>query len=487
MTFITLFGKIFRLLFICWLVISISSCKKLIEVDPPINEIIGSEIYSSNTTAISVLTGIYTSMSSNGIFNGEQSVSIRPGLSADELIPVINASSILTLIYHNSLTNNGDQLYWSELYAYLYRINSAIEGISASVALTTDVKKRLLAEAKFLRAFMYFYLVNFYGSVPLLLSTDKNINVIAPREPMVNLYAQMINDLKEAQGDLSDQYLNADLITNTSERIRPNKFAVSALLARVYLYNQNWALAEQEASKVIDNTAMYMLENPKNVFLKGSREAIWQLQPVNLNQNTIDAEVLVLAPTELNPRGGPTESRPFYLSQSLLKNYSFEDQRRVNWIDSVVSDGIVYYYPFKYKAYLPQERTEYLTVLRLAEQYLIRAEARAQMNRIGGSNSAMDDINIIRTRAGLSDIVASSKEEVLDIILKERRKELFTEWGHRWFDLKRTGNVDMVMQKVAIDKGIVWNSYKALYPIPVQDIQRNPSLRGHQNPGYPER
>jgi len=70
--------------------------------------------------------------------------------------------------------------------------------------------------------------------------------------------------------------------------------------------------------------------------------------------------------------------------------------------------------------------------------------------------------------------------------LQEKKVEFFTEWGHRWCDLKRTAKVDEVMNIVAPAKGGSWAAYKALYPIPVQDIQRNPSLKGHQNPGYPE-
>jgi hypothetical protein len=74
----------------------------------------------------------------------------------------------------------------------------------------------------------------------------------------------------------------------------------------------------------------------------------------------------------------------------------------------------------------------------------------------------------------------------LNAILTERQHELFTEWGHRWLDIKRLGKADEIMSGIAPLKGGTWQSYKQLFPIPVQDIQRNPSLKGHQNPGYPE-
>jgi len=127
---------------------------------------------------------------------------------------------------------------------------------------------------------------------------------------------------------------------------------------------------------------------------------------------------------------------------------------------------------------------EYDIVLRLAEQYLIRAEARAKQNNLTGTGSAIIDLNVIRNRAGLSDTTITVQENMLNAILLERRKELFTEWGHRWFDLKRTGKIDAVMQAYAPVKGTTWESYKSLYPIAQKQIDLNPGMAGQQNPGY---
>jgi hypothetical protein len=120
-------------------------------------------------------------------------------------------------------------------------------------------------------------------------------------------------------------------------------------------------------------------------------------------------------------------------------------------------------------------------LLRLAEQYLIRAEARAQLNNVNGAQS---DLNTIRSRAGLSIIMPNDKNTLLDAILHERKVELFTELGHRWFDLKRTGHVDAVMSIEAPKKinGMGWKSYQQLYPLPLTDLQRDQNLV--QNPGY---
>jgi len=118
-------------------------------------------------------------------------------------------------------------------------------------------------------------------------------------------------------------------------------------------------------------------------------------------------------------------------------------------------------------------------VLRLAEQYLIRAEARAQQNNVGGAQS---DLNTIRTRAGLPNTTANDKTSLLAAIIHERQVELFSEWGHRWLDLKRSGNLDAMMAVVAPAKGATWSSNWQWYPIPSYEIVQDPNLV--QNPGY---
>lgn len=465
-----------------------SGCRKLLEIDSPANQIVGKEIYRSNATAISVLTGIYIDMSNYGIFTGRTSITNAAGLSADEFVTVADESDILGSLYKNNLTNNGDQLFWSQLYAYIFRINSAIEGITESSGVTSIVKERLIGEAKFLRAFMYFYLINMYGDAPLILTTDVKLNSNIARTSTTAIYEQIVQDLKDAQRMLSVDYVSADLMSVTSERTRPNQFVATALLSRVYLYLKKWELAEAEATKIIEKSDDYGMETLDNCFLSSSKEAIWQLQPVGqLITNTIDASIFVLASGISQANEGPDLfSRPIYLSNLVYGQFENGDQRKIKWVDSVVVNDVIYNYPHKYKAFdYQQPRTEYLIVFRLSEQFLIRAEARAQQGKLVGSNSSSDDINVVRLRAGLSPVSAFDLEDMLEAIAKERFSELFSEWGHRWFDLKRTNSVDKIMMSISQAKGITWSPYKQLYPLPLEDIQRNPKLRGAQNPGYP--
>jgi len=116
-------------------------------------------------------------------------------------------------------------------------------------------------------------------------------------------------------------------------------------------------------------------------------------------------------------------------------------------------------------------------VLRLAEQYLIRAEARLQQgNDLTG---AAGDLNAIRHRAGLADMSTGSASDLMTALTHEKQIEFFAEWGHRWLDLKRWGTATSVL---SADKGITVTTSALLFPIPVADIIADANLR--QNPGY---
>jgi hypothetical protein len=114
-------------------------------------------------------------------------------------------------------------------------------------------------------------------------------------------------------------------------------------------------------------------------------------------------------------------------------------------------------------------------ILRLSEQYLIRAEASAQL---GNTAAAMADVNVVRARAGLAAITAANSTAALAAIMHERQAELFTEWGNRWFDLKRTNTATTVLS--AEKTG--WQANMELYPVPRTQLSVNPLLT--QNPGY---
>lgn len=458
------------------LVIVSTGCKKLVDVNPPITSINEANVYSNDATAISVLTGIYSNVIGSNYPGGINSLSFYPSLSADELTLYGGIMGTMYLYYTNVLTNTNGVDFWNDIYPEIYVTNSAVAGLNASSALTPQIKQQLLGEAKFMRAFFYFYLVNLYGNVPLVTSTNYTINNLLPRAPAATVYQQIISDLKDAQSSLSTNYLDGTLLNTTAAKVRPTSWAATSLLARCYLYTNDWADAESQATAVIGSSQFNLspLTGSNSVFLMNSAEAIWQLQPTKVGENTPDAQIFIIPPT------GPSSSYPVYLSNSLLESFENGDQRRLNWVDSVVVTGTTYYFPYKYQAYLiGAPVTEYEMVLRLGEQYLIRAEARAEQGNLTGAAS---DLNAIRQRAGLNATTAITQLQLLTAIQHERQVELFTEWGHRWLDLKRTGLVDSVMANVEPQKGGNWSNDWALYPLPLTDLQADPKLT--QNPGY---
>ncbi|HWW41891.1 RagB/SusD family nutrient uptake outer membrane protein [Pedobacter sp.] len=482
--------KVFSVLTLVLSACILSSCRKLVEVDGPATSVSSKNVYSNDATAIGAITSLYVNLSNgNPIIPQEiNGISGVAGLSADELDYYSGAGNqALAVYYQNSLSSlNVSSDFWGTTYQRLFLVNSALEGLESSSGLTPLVKQHLMGEAYFMRAFYYFYLVNLYGDVPLVLSTDYTVNAVIKRTLKAVVYDQIVADLKEAQKLLGNGYLKGDGITEYSsgseERVRPNKWAAIALLARTYLFMKRWADAEATATLVLSNHTFFQLEALGNVFLKNNREAIWQLQPTAVGYNTSEAKVFVI------PDGGPSGDNPVYLSNELLKDFETGDQRGDRWVGSVNANSTVYYYPYKYKVKpsgINAVVTEYSTVIRLAELYLIRAESRAQL---GNLSDAISDVDGIRHRAGLPLIKNTNpnvnQEGLVALILKEKRIEFFAEWGHRWLDLKRTGKVDEVMGKVTPKKnnGAAWKSYQQYYPISSFELQSNRNLT--QTVGY---
>ena len=468
-----------------------AACNKWTEVDPPTTSLTSDNVYQNDATANAVLIGLYGSMSSTNPFNGQtfNSISVATALSADELTLQGGASNVnanLAAFYLNKLTSGlastSVQSIWNDTYSKIYIINIALEKLGNSPGLTSTVKQQLTGEAKFMRAFFYFYLVNLYGDVPLALTSDYRTNSHLARTAKEDVYKQIIVDLTDAQELLSGNFTGPTGKGASAERIRPSQYAATALLARSYLYTGNWAKAEEQASQVINNSGKFGLDSLNGVFLKNSREAIWQLQPVNTGWNTEEARKYILPPS--GPSATSVDGYPVYMSTTLVNAFEPGDQRKAKWVGSVSVPGpsgnTTYYYPYKYKnAAYNAPVSEYQMVLRLGEQYLVRAEARAQQDRITEGKA---DLDRIRSRAGLNGTDAYDKASLLAAIQRERQVELFTEWGHRWLDIKRTNKVDEIMTAVAPLKATTWNTNWQWYPIPSYEIAQNSNLG--QNQGY---
>jgi len=450
-------------------------CKKFVQIDPPTTQLVAASVFDNDAAATATQVAIYSNMA----FNGESTnLEIQTGLLSDEL-QTYNLGLTYLQFYQNAMLAVNNPGPWSNAYNYIYQANAIIAAIEGGSSLTPNISKQLLGESKFVRAFWLFYLTNLYGDIPLVITTDYTINAVLSKAARSKVYQQIILDLKDAKALLNKSYVDgSDTAVTLTDRTRPNEGAAGAMLARAYLYSGDYQHAELEADSVIGNSLYSLIPNLDSVFLADSHEAIWQLgipQPSTINTPDAQSFVLTSAPGGVNCCA---------ISQDLVNSFESGDRRRANWIDSIVKNNTTYYFPYKYKVIIGPPVLEDVMVLRLAEQYLIRAEARASQGNLAGSSA---DLNVVRNRAGLpniSDSIASSKQNLLLAILQERRVELFTEWGHRWFDLIRTGSADSVMSRVTPLKGGTWSTdeHQLLYPIPILDIGKDVNLV--QNNGY---
>lgn len=441
-----------------------AACDSFVEVDLPSGQLTTPAVFEDYSTANAAMADVYAKLRDSGLITGNDlGVSNLLGNYADEFIYYGSVSAGTQSFYNNTLvsTNSTVAILWNDSYNEVYSANAIIEGVAASTGLQQLDKDELTGEALFVRAIVHFYLVNLYGAVPYITTTNYSQNQHASRMATDVVYQHIISDLILAQQLLPENYISF-------ERIRPNKFAATALLARAYLYHGDWGEASNAASAVLNSSQYVMENNLETVFLKGSTEAIWQFKPMGEGINTYEGSNFIFS----------TGPPPFVALTNVLVN-SFEpgDQRLSHWVGSVTDGTTTWYYANKYK-----EKTntgssvEYSIVLRLAEQYLIRAEARA---RQGELINAKDDLNIIRHLAGLGETPAVSQQEILDAIQRERRVELFTEYGHRFFDLKRNGLLDTELSPLKPG----WNTADQLLPIPEAELLLNPNL-APQNPGY---
>lgn len=438
-----------------------SSCEKFVDLGAPPTQVITGDAFASDASANSVIRGLYSTVLN---INLSGTTTFFTGIAADDLQYNATDAGITEFASNNILnTNNNVANLWYNSYQLIKNTNNAISGLDASNSLTPLIKDQLIGEAKFFRAYAYFYLVNLYGDVPLQLRNDLYAfeDASLPRASKQQVYDQIVSDLKDAESKMQTNY-----DATASPRGRANKAAASALLARVYLYQKDYQNAELYATKVLQSSD-YGMPAPDKNFQNTSNEVILQLG--NLTGVTTFGANYITASTAV-----PGYTLPDAVYNS-FESSSTTDLRKINWTSLKTISGKNYYAITKYKV-ASGTGAEYHIMLRLAEQYLIRAEARCKLNNLSGARS---DIDAVRTRAGLTAIPSGSNEtQLLTAIETERLHEFFGEYGHRWLDLKRTERATAVLSPVKAN----WQSTDVLFPIPQAQILINTKLT--QNPGY---
>lgn len=439
-----------------------TSCDNFVDVDLPASQLTSGAVFEDYASANAVMAGLFTKLRNEGILAGNStSMSSCLGLYTDEF-DYYQQNSVSSF-YNNSLVAGDSQIsdIWNKSYNQIYIANSIIEGLKKSTGIAQADQNQLLGEAIFIRALLHFTLTNLYGDIPYATSTDYLQNSKVSKTATDKIYEYCISDLNQAIGKLSDNYV-------ASERIRPNQSTAKALLARVYLYMHLYPEASSAASAVINNP-LYTMENDlEKTFLKGSTPTIWQFIPSAAGKNTDEGELYIFT-------SGPP---PIVgLRPDFVEAFEQGDKRKAQWTTELSNGTDKWYYASKYKEqFNTGSSVEYSIIFRLAEQYLIRAEARVYQGDLIG---AKNDINVIRNAAGLQNTAAVSKEDIIGEIMQQRRFELFTEFGQRFFDLKRTGKLDEIL---TVSKP-GWNTTDRLWPIPALELSANPNLKP-QNQGY---
>lgn len=440
-----------------------SSCNKFLDLQPT-DQIGQDQALNSKDKIERALNGAYHLLGQGNYYGFEWMNAIW--LSSEDVVPFGAGTTDLQFANHSVVaSSNTISINWSAMYQVVNQVNNIIEAIHK----TTDPdysaadKGNDLGQALFLRGLVYFDLARTFGGVtassdlcvPLVLTPTNGLSSksFPKRNTCAEVYAQVGEDLDSAEA----------LLPLSSDAAVATKHAATALKARLNLYLKNWPTAEQLASAVISDNS-YSLVEPyeKLVTQKNSKEAIFEL---NYSPELTNPLSSVFLPTSLN---GSYRIGPSSQLMSLLNNPAIGGDRKV----TVATDAEGNPYSNRYRSLVTSGYSDDdVIILRLAEMYLIRAEARANQNELPG---ALADLNMIRKRSEVAPLLPTlSKEEIIDKILDERRVEFAFE-PFRWFDLIRTGRISSALGLT--DKN------KYVFPLPSNEVQSNPNLR--QNTGY---
>ncbi|MCB0638174.1 MAG: RagB/SusD family nutrient uptake outer membrane protein [Lewinella sp.] len=379
---------------------------------------------------------------------------------------------------------------WNGYYTGVFRANLAIEKIP-DIDMDVNLRDRLVAENKFLRAYFYFNLVRWYGDVPLITEPFPE-DFSIPRAPAADVYAQIIQDLEDAAATLPATYGAGDVGRATSG-------AAKGLLAKVYLTLKDFDKVEQLTGEIITSTRYSLYPSYSELFTEAaenSSESLFEVQNAAFEEGGAGSQYNEVQGVRGTPNLGWGFNRP---SNDLVAAYETGDPRReatILYVGEVLPDGsdIVQDNPnvigerYNQKAWVPEHPggngngPGNIRILRYADVLLMAAEA---LNENDQPSLALGYLNEVRRRARgsnpnvLPDITVTDKTQLRQIIWHERRVELALE-QQRWFDLLRQGRAATVMQ--ALGKDFVTGKHE-LFPIPQQEIDLSAGVL-MQNPGY---
>lgn len=439
----------------------VAACTDFLETEIPSDQLDQHLVFNDPQTAEAAMNNIYVSLAEGGFFNGNSSeIGFLLGCYTDELDVLAMQNSDPRKFYDAAILadNTAVKRLWNTTYKQIYAVNNIIKGVEESENLSETVRNSLKGQAVAVRGILHFYLSQTFADVPYIKTTDYNVNKKVSRQSVSEVVRLAVDDLKEAEVLLEGQ-------VDGVEKIRVNKLVVQAFLARMYLYQKNWSESLRYADMLVTNP-IYVLEPLETLFLKQSGSAVWQLKPTITGFNTYEAMAHIFM---ANP--APLAQ----LSEDLLNTFEPDDRRKEHWVKFVGgTDHSAHSFKYKQRGFT-SPTMEYSVVLRIEEMYLIAAEASAELSNWTDCNNYL---NSIRSRAGLELVDLSDMAAAEKAVLKERRVELFCEFGHRFYDLKRRNKL-MDLSQIKPN----WMKYFETLPIPQDEIFLNGNLLP-QNTGY---
>jgi hypothetical protein len=460
-----------NLITVCLLLLGVTACDDILKPEP-IDLLSDDIVLNSPNDVPNVELGLYSAF--RPII---PSAVIAGDCTADMLIHNGTFSNFRELgTKQITAANSSAAALWGSIYNTVYIANFILDRLPNVSGVVTNERERVMATAHFLRGYAYFVALYTFGGVPLVTETPIAANLNIPRADASDVRDFILDDFNAALGSLPELPANAGFASD---------YAVQAALAKYYLYLEDWNEAQDYATSVI-NSGRYVLDTLFTNIVDDdfTSEAIFEMgYTINDDPGTngaIGLNNLFVGRREIIPS-----------NQTILALSSNESGERFASIDFSASDLAGADNGWRVAKYgTADQDNNNVVVFRLAEMYLIRAEARARLGNITGPNSAQSDINILRARADIWDIEtetktftprvgSASQAQMLQIIENERLYELAFE-GHRWYDLVRTGRASTVMEAFNSN----WKDAYELWPIPQREIQTNPALAGDQNPGY---
>ena len=473
-----------RLLSLLWIGVTLflfTACADEFLEREPISDLAGENFFQTGADAESALVAAYDALQSeyyifDRFINGDV-VADNCYAGGD------NPNNFQLDEFTTTPTNANVERDWRYLYEGISKANAVLDNVGkiSSPDLSEERKAEILGEASFLRALHYFQLVNLYGQVPLVLnlvtSTDPEV-VFQAKDEVESIYTAIIADLEFARDNLPAAY--------DAGQQRATSGAANAMLAKAYAHQPtpDWSQVRSAAQAVMDADYQLVsdfdqLWSPQN---ENSVESIFEIQFIGGTNEANWGPQLWLPPslTNDNWRKFNTPANDLIdafdeAGDAVRKSASIKFEAGLPWSDPDYPSGVVPF-PFKQRLANGWSSPNNFILLRLADVVLLLAEAENELNNTQG---AAQLLNQVRTRVDLPPTTATTQTDLRAAIALERRLELAFE-GHRWFDLKRTGQAVEVMN--SLNRGYDVDENKLLFPIPQTELDRNPLLT--QNPGY---